>query len=212
MTRHSLIWFFLIIAIFLFSPLMIGSVEYKACIDRENDIIQKWYGGDETNEISKGADSLYRIMMVTTKIDSTLRNHFTKPSIKGEELAPGFKMPAHLAAYSIHIDQYWEGLLDNIYLFCLRLAQAWLWVYYMLPFLLAAFFDGIMNRKAKIASFKYTSPTLYNVSWHFIIFLVAASLVSFSVTVTFSALAYPAVITVIGLMIRMLISNVQHSA
>jgi len=212
MTRHGLLWLILIIGIFLFSPLFIGSAEYKACIDKENETVQRWYGSDESNDISTSANSVYNIVMVKTRIDSTLRDHFTKPSIKGEELAPGFKMPAHFAAYSIHVDQYWQGLLDNIYLFCLRLAQAWLWLYYMTPFLVASLFDGIMNRKAKIASFKYTSPTLYNASWHLIIFLVAASLVSFSITVNFSALAYPTIITVIGLMIHLLISNVQHSA
>ena len=172
----------------------------------------QWYGDEEKSNIAEGTASIYGLLMVDTKIDGTLRKHFTKPSIKNEEVAPGVKLPGSLAAYSKNVDQYWEGLLDNFYLFCLRLAQAKLWLFYMLPFLVAALFDGFMRRKAKIASFKYTSPTLYNASWHLIIFVVAGTLVVFSVTIPLPTLAYPAVILVIGLMLRMLISNIQHSA
>ena len=212
MTRHSLLWLIIIIAVFIFSPLFIGSAGYQKCIDQEYRTIQQWYGDEEKGNIAEGAASIYGFLMVDSKIDGVLRKHFTKPSIKNEEVAPGVKLPSGVAAYSKNVDQYWQGLLDNFFLFCLRLAQAKLWMFYMLPFLLAALFDGFMRRKAKIASFKYTSPTLYNMSWHLIIFIVAGTLVAFSVTIALPTLAYPAVVLVIGLMLRMLISNIQHSA
>ena len=211
MTRHSLIWLILIIGIFLFSPLVVTPTEYTASIDREIQSAQRWYGDEEFLAVEESSKAIYGLLMVKTGIDGLLRKHFTKPTA-GDELAPGYKLPAHLATYTKQVDGYWKGLLDNMYLFCLRLAQARLWLYYMFPFLLASVFDGVMNRKAKIASFRYTSPTLYNASWHIIIFLVAASLVCFSVTFSITALSYPAVITIIGLLVRLLISNVQHSA
>ena len=212
MTRHSLLWLIIIIAIFIFSPLAITSAGYKKCIDQEYRTIQLWYGDEEKENIVKGTESIYNLVMVDTKIDGMLRDHFTKPSIKNEEVAPGVKLPKSMAAYSQNVDQYWQGLLDNVYLFCLRMAQAKLWMFYMFPFLVASLFDGFMRRKAKIASFKYTSPTLYNASWHIIIFVIAGTLVAFSVTVALPTLAYPCVILTICLMFRMLISNIQHSA
>lgn len=211
MIRHGLIWLLMLIGIFLFSPLVISSAEYKSSIEGELASAQRWYGDDEVANMAANSKSMYGLLMVKTGIDGLLRKHFTKPST-GDDISPGFKIPAHWSGYTKQVDGYWQGLLDNTYLFCMRLAQAWLWVYYMLPFLVATIFDGLMNRKAKIASFKYTSPTLYNASWHIIIFLLAASLVTFSITFSIPSLSYPLVITAVGLLMRLLISNIQHSA
>ena len=210
MTRHGLIWLALIVAIFMISPLLVSPDEYKTTMDREIATAQRWYGEEEFADIAETAHTLYQGVMVRTGIDGLLRNHFTKPL--NDEIAPGYKLPAHISSFAKPIDGYWKGLLENFTLFFFRLAQAWLWAYYMGPFILASIFDGIMYRKAKIASFQYTSPTLYNASWHLIIFLMAASLVSFSITINFSPLAYPMVIASIGFLIRLLISNIQHSA
>jgi hypothetical protein len=69
-----------------------------------------------------------------------------------------------------------------------------------------------MTRKAKLASFKYTSPTIYNVSWHCIIFIVSISLVSFAIVSPLPILLYPLLITAIGFFVRLVVSNIQHSA
>jgi len=210
MMRHGLIWLILIIAIFMISPLIVSSDEYKTAFNNEITTAQRWYGEDEFTDISRTANTLYRLVMVNPGIDGLLRNHFTKPL--NEEMSPGYKLPAHFSAYAKHVDEYWKGLLDTFIIFFYRLAQAWLWAYYMGPFILASIFDGMMYRKAKIASFQYTSPTLYNASWHLIIFLMAASLVALSITINISPLAYPLVIASIAFLIRLLISNIQHSA
>ena len=69
-----------------------------------------------------------------------------------------------------------------------------------------------MTRKAKLASFKYTSPTIYNMSWHIIIALAALSMVAFAFVTPLSIFFYPIVITCMGVLLRLLISNIQHSA
>lgn len=211
MTRHSLLWLIIIIGAFLFSPLFVTTDEYEACIQKELTADQHWYGEEEFNTLVARANRMYDLTMGKSGIDGGIRTHFSKTTTT-DEIAPGVKMPQYLANYSKHVDGYWQGMLDNVYLFCLRLAQAWTWIYYMTPFLFATLFDGVMRRKAKIASFKYTSPTLYNASWHLIIGFVAISLVAFSTVAPISAMAYPFVLGLIGLLIRLLISNVQHSA
>ncbi len=212
MTRHSLLWLLIIVCVFLFAPLIVTSSEYADCINTEVATAKRWYGDEEFSNMTRRAQTIYGLFMVKTGVDGVLRKHFAKPAASTTELAPGFKMPEHLAKHLSHVDGYWTGLLDNVYLFCLRLAHACLWLYYMTPFLLATIFDGLMNRKSKIASFKYTSPTLYNASWHLIIFIIATSMVAFSITVSLTAFSYPIAIALIGLLIRLLISNIQHSA
>jgi hypothetical protein len=98
-----------------------------------------------------------------------------------------------------------------LYAFCLRLYHAWIWLLYLAPFLFAVVFDGIMVRKAKLQSFRYTSPTVYNASWHAIIGLLAGTLVYFAWSFGLSLFIYPVAITAIGFLIRTLIANVQPS-
>ena len=108
--------------------------------------------------------------------------------------------------------EYWANLLTNVWLFCLRLAHSISWIIYLTPFLAAALFDGIMCRKAKLASFKYTSPSVYNLSWHIIIAMIACSVVAFAVSIPLSVFVYPIILTAVGMFVRLVISNIQHSA
>lgn len=211
MTRHSLLWLLAIIVIFLFAPLIITHAEYRACIQNELNDAAKWYGDDEVNTIIERANSMYGIAMVSTKIDPIIRKNFVKP-LPTKEVAPGVAMPKAMEGYADHLMEYWANLLENVWLFCLRLSHSWSWIIYLTPFLLAALFDGIMTRKAKLASFKYTSPTVYNLSWHAIIFMVACSVVAFAVITPLTVFYYPIILTGIGMLVRLVISNIQHSA
>ncbi|MBZ0096792.1 MAG: DUF4400 domain-containing protein [Sulfuricella sp.] len=210
MTRHGLLWLITIIAIFLFAPLVVSQAEYKACIDSEITAASEWYGNDELGEILDRTKGIYHLLMVKTGIDTGLRKHFVKPI--PSEVAPGVEMPKYLAGYADHLMGYWGSLLYNIWLFCFRLAHSWTWIVFLAPFLVATIFDGVMTRKAKLSSFRYTSPTVYNLSWHLIIAMAAISLVAFAVSIPLSVLSYPLVLTGMGLLIRLVISNIQHSA
>ncbi len=211
MTRHSLLWLLAIIAIFLFAPLVITHAEYRACIERELADASQWYGDEEVEAIVARANGLYGMAMVTTKIDPIIRKNFVKP-IPSREVAPGVAIPKSMESYTDHLMEYWGNLLENVWLFCLRLSHSWSWIIYLTPFLLAALFDGIMTRKAKLASFKYTSPTIYNLSWHAIIFMVACSVVAFAVITPITVFYYPIILTGICMLVRLVISNIQHSA
>jgi hypothetical protein len=107
---------------------------------------------------------------------------------------------------------YWDGMINHLDLVAFRIAHGWYWAWFLHPFLIAIIFDGVMTRKAKLASFQYTSPTLYNLAWHSIIGIVALALLVITLATPISLLFYPTTIAVIGILIRVVIANIQHSA
>lgn len=211
MTRHGLVWFFTIIAIFLFAPLIVTANQYRNCLGTELENVTTWFGEEETAAMLAKSNRMYADVMVSSGLDPAIRKSLAKP-VPTKEVAPGVKLSQNMQGYANQVESYWENMLANIGLFCFRLAHVSVWMLYLTPFLLAAIFDGVMTRKAKLVSFKYTSPTVYNLSWHMIIALVAISLVSFAIVVPVSVIAYPFGLTIICLLVRLVISNVQHSA
>ena len=195
----------------MFSPLIMGQKDYQECIGKELRTAYTWYNDEEVNNIIERANNLYDTMMVSTGIDPLLRKHFIKP-IPLNEISPGVALSKTVSPYAQHMMEYWLNFLTNIWMFTFRVSHSIAWMIYLIPFLFAVLFDGYMTRKAKLASFKYTSPTIYNLSWHFIIAMAASALVYFSLTVQIPILFYPSVLTAMGVLVRLVISNVQHSA
>lgn len=216
MTRHGLLWICTLFLIFLFAPLMLKRADYDNCVHRELAAAQTWYGDQEVDTILRRTNTLYGMMMIHTGIDPLIRQYFMKPD-KGQKPAektqvPGEQLLDTVTPYTEQLVGYGEHFLYNIWMFFFRIAHSWSWFIYLTPFMAAITFDGIMTRKAKLASFKYTSPTIYNMSWHTIIALAAISLVAFAMTFVLPVIFYPIVITIMGIQLRLLISNIQHSA
>lgn len=211
MTRHGLLWLIAIILVFLFAPLAMGQKDYETCVESELLASESWYGDEEVASILGRTNRIYRMVMIESGIDPLIRKHFVKPS-PSKDIASGIHLPTVVAPYADHLMDYWGNLLYNIWMFFFRVAHSWSWVGYLTPFLVAIVFDGYMTRKAKLASFKYTSPTVYNLSWHLIIAIIAISMVAFAIVTPLSVFFYPCVLTLIGILARLLISNVQHSA
>lgn len=212
MRQHSLLWLILMVLALLLAPLIVSPERYQSCLDTELLSALRWYGKEEAYEIAKRGEGLYQAMMGDSGIDGALRQHFAKPVEKNLEVAPGVNVPDKLAGQMRGVLHYWSNMLFNIHLLCYRLAHTWVWLLYVFPFMAAIIFDGIMIRKAKIASFRYTSPTIYNLSWHAIIAIVAFTMVYFALTFPISVFYYPIVLAVIGFLCRMVIGNIQHSA
>lgn len=211
MRTHSLLWIVITLLIFLLGPLIVSPASCVATIDREIDDARRWYSESEVQRIAARGEDIYQLFMVSTGIDPALRKHMIKGPVS-QEIAPNTQMPAHIASWLNGFLDYWLGLLCNIHLFCFRIAHSLTWFVYLVPFLAAIVFDGVMTRQAKIVSFKYTSPTIYNASWHIMIALVCFSIMVFALAYPLPVFYHPIVITCFGIMSRALIGNVQHSA
>jgi hypothetical protein len=210
MIRHFLLWLIAIVSILLFAPLLNERGEYEAGVDRERASMNAWYGDGESAAIVRRANRLYDSMMVRTGIDPLIREHFVQSPTQGS--GPELSLPESMGRYARHMMDYAGNFLFNLWLFLFRLAHSWTWIVYLSPFLVAVIFDGVMTRKAKLAAFQYTSPTIYNVSWHLIIAVAACSFLAFAMVIPLPVFFYPAMITAIGVFVRLLISNIQHSA
>ncbi|MBS4017443.1 MAG: DUF4400 domain-containing protein [Dechloromonas sp.] len=209
MTRHTLIWLLIMIAVLIFSPLLTGAIIFERETLRDLQAAERWYGADEANALVERANAIYDVLMIKSRIDK-LVTYYSKPA--NLELSPGVQVPAHLRDQSIQVLDYWRNLGANIWLFSLRLSHTWLWLFYLSPFMAAIIFDGIMTRKAKLVSFKYTSPALFNMSWHMIIGVTSVAFVLMAVCIPISIFFYPFAIATMGVLLRLMISNIQHSA
>ena len=137
---------------------------------------------------------------------------FARSGPMPRELAPGVEVPDSVASFTDRLANYGAALTLQIYLFFFRLAHAALWMRYICPFICAAIYDGIMVRNVKLQTLAYTSPTVYNASWHLIIFIAFGALVMFSIATVMSVFVFPVALSVIGLLVRLVLCNVQHSA
>jgi hypothetical protein len=211
MTRHSLIWLFIVLMIFIFSPLVVSRTTFEATMDTEVDSAYRWYGEETAIALLDRTNSLYASAMVKTGIDPFIRKYGT--NAPGQDIiSQQFEKAKDSDGYKANVRDYWGNLLRNIWMFCFRMAHAWGWMLWVCPFLIAIIYDGIMVRKAKLATFKYTSPTIYNLSWHLIIFLAALGTIMFAVATPLNVFLFPSVLVAMGVNVRLLISNIQHSA
>lgn len=210
MRRHLLLWITVIAFLMLLSPLVSGLGSFRGRIDAEAAGAAEWYGTSQAIAILRNTNTLYDIFMKTPGIDGFIHRHFEGDM--ASDLKMGIKLKGNVGRFADNTVDYWSSLISIVYLFLMRLATAWMWVCYLSPFLLVIAFDGIMTRKAKRASFRYTSPTIYNMSWHLAIFVVFSSVFLFALPIPLNIFYYPGAITLVGILVRMVIGNIQYSA
>jgi hypothetical protein len=211
MIRHGLVWLFLILMIFIFAPLVVERATFEHTVNTEVEGVYRWYGDETATALLERANRFYAAAMMKTRIDPFIRKYGTKAPTE-DLISQQFDKAEEVDGYKVRVRDYWGNILRNVWMFCFRLAHAWAWMLWVCPFLVAIIHDGIMVRKAKLATFKYTSPTIYNLSWHLVIFLAAWMTIMFAVAVPLNVMLFPSVLVAMGVNVRLLISNIQHSA
>lgn len=212
MRIHGIVWLILLFASLLLSPLIVSPEHYRGLIAAEMMQTGTGYGARESLEINRRGDALYRLLMVKTGFESALTASAVPSAPANDLIMNTVERAGHVRQLESVVLGYTPGLLQSFYLFCLRLSHSWCWFAWLSPFLAALILDGLMTRRAKLRSFEYTHPTVYNLSWHLIIAVFAASLVAYSLVASLPLLLFPAVWVFSGTLLRMLISNIQHSA
>lgn len=116
----------------------------------------------------------------------------------------------------------WEDNLTNrsnnmlraakieIYHILLRIQIMLIWMPFVLLFCAVAFFDGLMMRKVKIASFKYTNPALYNSFMHAAIFIAGSLLLLLHLPIALSIWVFPLSGIALGFCLMFGIMNLQR--
>jgi hypothetical protein len=212
MQRHLLFWLLIIALVFVFGPLFVAPKGYERILQSELDAANQHYARSEVHRVIALAKVLYQFALVDTGVDESVKKYMIKQDSPRDEIAPGVQLPKHLTTPLSSVLHYWQSLLYQFYLFSFRLAHACVWLLYLTPFFVAVVFDGIMVRSVKIETMKYTSPTIQNWSWHVMLFLVCMSLVVFATAVPINIFYYPLVMSSCGVLFRLVLGNIQHSA
>jgi hypothetical protein len=138
----------------------------------------------------------------------------------------GHVAPAAKEMHVTDVDQpntfRWESNLTNrsnnmlraakieIYHILLRVQIMLVWMPFILLFCAVAFFDGLMMRKVKIASFRYTNPALYNSFMHAAIFIAGSLLLLLHLPVALSIWFFPLSGIALGFCLMFGIMNLQR--
>lgn len=212
MRQHGLLWLVLILLIMVFAPMVVTPSDYRDVLREETHVASRYYAPSEIDGVLSRTNGLYRVLMVDSHLDDLLQRWFIPADRPSREISPGVNLPGSVANVADRLMDYWQGFALQVYLFLFRVAHLGLWVGYIVPFFCAIVYDGIMTRNIKLQTLAYTSPTVYNLSWHLIIVIVCASLVTFAVATPISIYFFPVCLSVIGLLARLVLGNVQHSA
>lgn len=133
------------------------------------------------------------------------------------------------AAKEMHVSEagrsntfQWEGELTEksndmlraakieIYHVILRLNIMLIWLPFIFLFCAVAFYDGMMIRKVKIASFRYTNPALYNTFMHSAIFILGSLLLLLHLPLALSIWFFPLAGIALGFCLMFGAMNLQR--
>lgn len=209
----ALIFLVIIILSGIAGPIFVDDATYQNTIAQEIEDAKEWYGPDASLPIIDRTKSTYLATKNLIKVDSLLtkldglkkgvkRITSKRPDpweIKESTASMGGGRNIDTEAYSILLLSW-------------RLNNASLWVGYLIPIMLALFFDAIMRRNARLASVDYASPSWYSTLWITNISamgILAAILVS---PITLPIEFYPVAFLGIGLLWHQLLTSIQPSA
>lgn len=210
MIKH--LWFWLvmsIVAVFIL-PAFISTSSYQMRIHGDLAMIEKAFGNKAASEIFAISDHLYSQVFEETGFRTWIIDHYY---VDPREEALGRREggePVGITAKWSH--NYSTALFANFYEFTFRLTQVAMWITYAFPFVIAAIWDGVMERKIRMLSFSYSSPSVYNGVWHFIIAVLFGLFIYFNLPFVVHPLLFPLAIAVMAFSLRTLVANLQRSA
>jgi hypothetical protein len=212
MLKHIAIWLLAELLTIVAAPAYYNADAYRDSIAAQMEEISRWYGENEVSRMKAGADEMYIALVRRTGFAEFVKG-LASPSTPTPALARATNqnVPHLMSRVATGMSEYWPALLLSIYQVCLRAIHAWIWFLYLIPFLVAVIFDGIMARKVKLTTFSYSSPTVYNAAWHMIIFTMAVAVFLLTASLHIHVFFFPSAVAIVGLLIRLLISNAQAS-
>ena len=106
-------------------------------------------------------------------------------------------------------NSYLQGLMLESFVVAMRFAIAVVWLAILAPFLIAAIFDGFMQRKIKRAEFGAIRPATFTIAGMVVIPMMAAPLVYLVSPLSLSPLLAPVWAFLVALPLGLMISNMQ---
>jgi hypothetical protein len=216
MGMHIFGWLIATFLMLFILPAVISPSVYVAQVHREQAALVDNLGEESANKIIQTADKTYIELFEDSGIHSGIIEHFGIPEKDLLENKPAFIDPLNpntgAVKYERKMQSYFVALFISFYEWIFRFTQLLIWLSFVFPFVLAAIWDGIVNRKIKAETFVYSHPSIYYGLWHALIFITFLSIFIFNIPFAIKPLIYPILITTVAFLIRSLVSNLQRSA
>lgn len=210
MVKHLTFWMLIAVMATFIAPAFIDYSKYQRRIVVEVEMVRKTMGEESAKNVLAMTDEIFSSVFEDSGFKTWFVDHYQVSS--GDVVLSKQEGGASVGFATRMMGNYGLTLFMSLYELTFRLVILSIWLSYSLPFVIAAAWDGIMQRKAKITSFQYTSPSVYNASWHVIIMLVFCSFAYFNTPLPVPPMSFPIMVGIFAFFIRSLLANIQRSA
>lgn len=209
MAKHILIWLIISLLAMVFIPLFLNGDSYADKIRSDQHQLAIDLGEESASKIIRQSDGIYMKLFVESGIQPFM---FEKYSLDKKNLDPDLFKPSTADKGVELASKYVANLFLSLYDTIFRFTQLFYWFAFATPFIVAATFDGLMQRKIRLANFQYSSPVIYNTMWHFLIAFVSLTVMYCNSPFDMPSSVFPVIVFVVSISIRMLLANMQRSA
>lgn len=209
MAKHFLIWIIITVVSIVTLPWFIDGKTYLSKVKADQQQLAGQIGEESATYIILKSDRIYTDLFVESGIQPWV---FTRYQIgvkhENDALVERNQFDKAGDVAKRYVVAFFASMYEGIF----RMTQLSYWAFFGLPFLGAAAFDGLMQRKVRIAASLYSSPAKYNALWHLLIALISCTTIYCNLPVQMDAVVYPSIIFVMAMVLRTLLANLQRSA
>ncbi|MDP3350478.1 MULTISPECIES: DUF4400 domain-containing protein [unclassified Hydrogenophaga] len=204
-SQHLGFWFFLAMLGFLIAPMLRTGDSMERFVTAEIAQTRAAMGERVGNGVVSFANGLFEntplkgVMVAANKASLTDKERQLSIKVAGV----GGAVMADL------FNSYMSGLVLQSYVVAMRLAIVMIWLVFLLPFFVAAVYDGLMQRSVKMAEFGTMRPATFTLAGMIVIPIVAMPVVYLVMPFTMSPLLAPVWAACVALPLSVLISNSQ---
>ena len=204
-SQHLGFWFFLAMLGFLIAPMLRTGDSMERFVTAEIAQTRAAMGERVGNGVVSFANGLFEntplkgVMVAANKASLTDKERQLSIKVAGV----GGAVMADL------FNSYMSGLVLQSYVVAMRFAIVMIWLVFLLPFFVAAVYDGLMQRSVKMAEFGTMRPATFTLAGMIVIPIVAMPVVYLVMPFTMSPLLAPVWAACVALPLSVLISNSQ---
>lgn len=208
MLKHLLSWFIVTTLSIFLLPAMISPQTYLSKVLSDQKTLEVELGVKSAKNIIATSDGIYNKIFEESGFHPWVIQRYRLGEFKHNGLVKSDNIDKLGKVAEQYLTTFFISMYEAIY----RLTQLAYWAMFSLPFILAATFDGLMQRKIRAVTFQYSSPSTYNTMWHLIIILFSATTIYCNLPLDMPAIVFPIIVFLFAILFRLLLTNLQQSA
>lgn len=203
---HIGFWLLVFAVCLLAGPLITPADEGYAHLVREFLAMRQLFGERIGDMLVTAATAIHGRILSAVGMNKALTELISQP----EDLGEAKQYLSFLADLASYVNSsYVKGSVVQLYSIVLRVITLLAWTAILLPFLIAAAYDGITQRNIKFAEFGSQSPTAFTLSAHALIVTAAVPLLYVVLPAFISPWFMPAWCIVAMVLLRVTFTNMQ---